>query len=92
MIPLVAGYSHRPPEGPATRGLRYSASLYPLETQMTPPMSLIDILEPPANQWLKELSKRKANLPAGVRVVRFSDEESEGADDLERAGAPARSG
>lgn len=56
-----------------------------------PTMSLIDILEPPANQWLKELSKRKANLPAGVRVVRFSDEDNEVAEEGERAGKPVRS-
>ena len=36
-------------------------------------ISLIDVLAPPANRWLKELSRRQANLPAGVRVVRFSD-------------------
>jgi len=36
-------------------------------------ISLIDVLAPPANRWLKELSRRKANLPVGVRVVRFSD-------------------
>ena len=39
--------------------------------------SLIEILEPPENRWLKDLSKRKASLPLGVRVVRFSDEELE---------------
>jgi len=36
-------------------------------------ISLIDILTPPANRWLKGLSRRKENLPVGVRVVRFSD-------------------
>jgi len=41
-------------------------------------MSLIDVLAPPANQWLKELSKRKTNLPAGVRIVRFGDEDDDG--------------
>ena len=55
-----------------------------------PTMSLIDILEPPANQWLKELSKRKANLPAGVRVVRFSDDDSETAEETPGASAPSR--
>ena len=44
-------------------------------------ISLIDVLAPPANRWLKELSRRQANLPAGVRVVRFSD----GDDGLGRA-------
>jgi len=36
-------------------------------------LSLIDILTPPANQWLRDLSRCKTNLPAGVRVVRFGD-------------------
>jgi hypothetical protein len=36
-------------------------------------MSLVDILKPPRNNWLRQLSRRKSDLPAGVRVVRFSD-------------------
>lgn len=36
-------------------------------------LSLVDVLTPPENQWLKQISRSKANLPAGVRVVRFSD-------------------
>lgn len=36
-------------------------------------LSLVDVLTPPDNQWLKKLSWSKANLPAGIRVVRFSD-------------------
>lgn len=39
----------------------------------TPSMSLIDVLEPPANQWLRKLGRRSAELPVGVRIVRFSD-------------------
>lgn len=39
-----------------------------------PAISLIDVLTPPVNQWLRDLVRRKTNLPAGVRVVRFSDE------------------
>ncbi len=36
-------------------------------------MSLVDILTPPRNNWLRQLARRKSDLPAGVRVVRFSD-------------------
>lgn len=36
-------------------------------------MSLVDILNPPRNNWLRQLARRKSDLPAGVRVVRFSD-------------------
>ncbi len=36
-------------------------------------ISLIDVLTPPANLWLKKLSRRKADLPLGVRVIRFND-------------------
>lgn len=36
-------------------------------------MSLVDILTPPRNNWLRQLARRKSDLPPGVRVVRFSD-------------------
>ncbi len=36
-------------------------------------MSLIDVLEPPVNLWLRKLGRRSAELPVGVRVVRFSE-------------------
>lgn len=53
-------------------------------------MSLVDILTPPRNNWLRQLARRKSDLPAGVRVVRFSDYD----DDTEvveaTASAPAR--
>ena len=38
-----------------------------------PSMSLVDILKPPRNNWLRQLARRKSDLPAGVRVVRFSN-------------------
>ncbi len=38
---------------------------------------LIDVLSPPENPWLKEISLRKLHLPLGVRVVRFSDDDSD---------------
>ena len=41
---------------------------------MTPQtMSLMDVLAPPGNRWLMELSRRKADLPPGVQIVRFND-------------------
>lgn len=36
-------------------------------------MSLIDVLEPPMNLWLRKLGRRSAALPVGVRIVRFSE-------------------
>ncbi len=54
-------------------------------------MSLVDILKPPRNNWLRQLARRKSDLPAGVRVVRFSnydDDDSEGTEAI--ASAPAR--
>ena len=53
-------------------------------------MSLMDVLMPPGNDWLKELSRRKTDLPAGVHVVRFGDGDDESATDDESAGAKAR--
>ena len=48
-------------------------------------MSLMDVLAPPGNRWLMELSRRKAALPPGVQIVRFNDAE----DDLDEDGADA---
>lgn len=53
-------------------------------------MSLMDVLAPPGNKWLKELTRRKADLPAGVHVVRFSDGDDESAADEENSGATSR--
>jgi hypothetical protein len=52
-----------------------------------PSTRLIDILVPPGNRWLAELSRCR-DLPAGVRIVRFGNDE-----DLaeEAAEPPARS-
>jgi len=50
-------------------------------TQFT--MSLIDVLVPPENPWLKKLSKSKANLPAGVRVVRFTVDDDDRLDNYQ---------
>ena len=46
-------------------------------------VSLMDVLTPPGNDWLKEISRRRSDLPAGVHVVRFSDADDEPAVDNE---------
>lgn len=51
-------------------------------------VSLVDILTPPGNRWLKELSRRKSELPAGVRIVRFSENDDDPAEIDE--GSPVR--
>jgi len=45
--------------------------------------NLMDVLEPPENHWLKQLFRRKADLPAGVSIVRFSEAEDNPAEDGE---------
>ena len=40
-------------------------------------ISLMDVLAPPGNNWLKELSRRKTDLPPGVHIVRFSDNDDD---------------
>ncbi len=52
-------------------------------------MSLMDVLAPPGNDWLKELSLRRSELPAGVHIVRFGAEEDDAIADEERS-RPAR--
>lgn len=42
-----------------------------------PAMSLMDIIAPPGNRWLTELSRRKGTPPPGVRVVRFGSEDDD---------------
>ena len=49
---------------------------------MQTPTSLVEILDPPMNPWLKALFRQKNSLPEGVRVVRFNGEEGDEADDL----------
>jgi hypothetical protein len=39
--------------------------------------SLLDILQPPGNQWLESLMQTNKPLPEGVRVVRNEDGELE---------------
>jgi hypothetical protein len=37
---------------------------------------LLDILDPPGNPWLRDLSRGRAKVPAGVRVLRHCEVES----------------
>jgi hypothetical protein len=48
-------------------------------------MSLMDVLTPPGNDWLRELSRRKSDLPAGVHIVRFNDADDDLAEDSSEA-------
>lgn len=56
-----------------------------------PKIRPIDILSPPANQWLSELTRRKTDLPAGVRVVRFSEGDEDGLDKTEEGAGSSMS-
>ena len=49
-------------------------------------MSLMDVLAPPGNDWLRELSRRQSDLPAGVHIVRFSEADDELTADSEGVG------
>jgi hypothetical protein len=63
----------------------------PQEPQMNQQtVSLMDVLAPPGNHWLKELSHRKTDLPPCVHIVRFSEAEDDPADEAELVCAPAR--
>lgn len=53
-------------------------------------MSLMDVLVPPGNDWLKGLSRRKTDLPAGVHIVRFGEDDDDLADDGASAGMKVR--
>lgn len=44
-------------------------------------MSLMDVLTPPVNAWLRELSRRKSDLPDGVHIVRFNDADDDSAEE-----------
>jgi hypothetical protein len=61
------------------------------EPQMTQrAMSLMDVLAPPGNDWLRELSRRKSDLPVGVHIVRFSDADDEAIEDSEAGRGKSR--
>jgi hypothetical protein len=53
-------------------------------------MSLLDVLAPPGNDWLKEISRRRTNLPAGVHIVRFGDGDDDLVAEDDRAAATRR--
>ena len=58
-------------------------------TQRT--VTLMDVLVPPGNRWLVELSHRKADLPAGVQIVRFGDADDDPVENAEGEDAQANS-
>ncbi len=62
--------------GHETPALRFSRDTQEPEMNQRA-MSLMDVLTPPGNTWLRELSRRASDLPAGVHIVRFN-----GGDDL----------
>jgi hypothetical protein len=56
-------------------------------------MSLFDVLAPPENRWLMELSRlsrQKTELPAGVRVVRFGKDDDDPLEDRAELGPQNR--
>ncbi len=56
-------------------------------------LSLIDVLAPPENRWLMELSRlsrRETELPAGVRIVRFGEDEDDPREDRVELGPQNR--
>lgn len=48
-------------------------------------MSLMDVIAPPGNRWLMELSRRKNDLPPGVQIVRFDTGEDDFFDEAREA-------
>lgn len=42
------------------------------------PTSLLDVLSPRVNRWLHEMARKGSELPAGVRVVRFGEDDDDG--------------
>ena len=47
-------------------------------------ISLMDILDPPFNTWLRQLGKGKVSLPAGIRLVRHENGEEDAFERNER--------
>lgn len=48
-------------------------------------MSLMDVLAPPGNDWLRELCRHRTDLPAGVKIVRFGESDDDSVEDDEGA-------
>ena len=55
-------------------------------------ISLLNVLMPPGNRWLMELSRRKSELPPNVRVVRFGGNDDETEDETEAVAASRSKG
>ncbi len=55
-------------------------------------MSLMDVLEPPGNRWLKALSRRRSDLPPGVYIVRFGAADDDATDDPPEENGDSASG
>ncbi len=53
-------------------------------------MSLMDVLAPPGNDWLKEISRRGSELPKGVHVVRFGEGDEDPFLEEDRNGSKSR--
>ena len=53
--------------------------------------SLMDVLAPPGNTWLREISRRRTDLPAGVHVVRFGGPEDDSFDEAATPTSKSRS-
>jgi hypothetical protein len=53
-------------------------------------IGLIDVLMPPGNRWLMELSRRKSDLPPNVRVVRFGSNDEDTDDEAEATAAKGK--
>jgi len=66
----------------------FSGAKMPERQMNLPGVRLIDILMPPGNRWLTELSSRR-ELPAGVRIVRFGNDD-DGPDEAADTGSGKR--
>jgi hypothetical protein len=53
------------------------------------PTSLLDVLSPRANRWLHEMTRKGSQLPDGVRVVRFGEDDDDGLESSDLGGKSA---
>ena len=53
------------------------------------PTSLLDVLSPQANRWLHEMARKGSQLPDGVRVVRFGEDDDDGLESIDLNGKNA---
>ncbi len=47
-------------------------------------LTLVDVLNPPGNPWLRQISVARVPLPRGVRVLRNSSDSSDGTATFDR--------